>query len=230
MTHFLSQLDQLDFVALCFFALSWLVFEFINDYTAVGKTSTGGLMAERRRQWMLVMAERELRIVDTSIISGLLQGTGFFASACILAIGGCFALLGATDEILQIYNDIPVASATDRGILKLKVLGLTSIFIYAFFKFGWAFRLFNYCSILIGAVPSNDNADVKTRQKKALTAAEMNVLAGRHFTAGLRAIFMALAYLGWFIGPVMFLLTTILVLIVLIRRQYFAQARKILLD
>ncbi len=31
--------------------------------------------------------------------------------------------------------------------------GLALIFVYAFFKFAWAYRLFNYGAILIGAVP-----------------------------------------------------------------------------
>jgi uncharacterized membrane protein len=36
---------------------------------------------------------------------------------------------------------------------ELKVFGLIAIFAYAFFKFGWSYRLFNYSSILFGAIP-----------------------------------------------------------------------------
>ena len=35
------------------------------------------------------------------------------------------------------------------------MIGLILILAYSFFKFGWSYRLFNYCSILIGAVPVN---------------------------------------------------------------------------
>ena len=230
MSNIFSLLSFADVVALSFFLFSWLAFEFLNDYSSFSKYGTDGLMAEKRREWMLVLAERDLRMVDTSIMAGLMQGTAFFASASILAIGGCFALLGSIDDIIKIYNDLPVAREMNRELLEIKVLGLTSIFVYTFFKFGWCFRLFNYCSILIGAVPQCDKADLETRQKKALIAAEMNITAGKHFTAGLRGIFQALAFLGWFIGPGAFLISTILVLLVLIRRQYFSRARAILID
>lgn len=163
-------------------------------------------------------------------MAGLLQGTAFFASASILAIGGCFALLGSTDVVLQIYSDLPIADELSRGLWEFKVLGLAVLFVFTFFKFGWAFRLFNYSSILIGAVPSVENSTKEDRSKKATRAAEMNMIAGRHFTSGLRGIFLALGYLGWFIGPEFFMVTTVFVMAVLIRRQYFSRSRALLLD
>ena len=35
----------------------------------------------------------------------------------------------------------------------MKVIGLAVIFVYAFFKFAWSYRLFNYMAIIVGAVP-----------------------------------------------------------------------------
>ena len=63
-------------------------------------------------------------------------------------------------------------------------------------------------------------------------AAEAHVLrtarlldsAGRHFNRGQRAFFFALGYLGWFIGPVVFMLTTALVLVTMWRRQFSSDA------
>jgi uncharacterized membrane protein len=40
---------------------------------------------------------------------------------------------------------------------------------------------------------------------------------GRHFNRGQRAFFFALGYLGWFIGPLALMLTTVLVLMALWR-------------
>lgn len=230
MTTLFADLQLLDLFALGFFLISWALFEYIADYSSLSRKSLGGLMAQQRKEWMLVMAERELRIVDTSIMSGLLQGTAFFASASILAIGGCFALLGSTDVVLQVYDDLPIAGEVSRRLWEFKILGLAVLFVYTFFKFGWAFRLFNYSGILIGAVPSVENSDRDERHKKAVKAAEMNMIAGRHFTSGLRGIFIALGYLGWFLGPVFFLLTTLFVMVVLTRRQYFSRSRSLLLD
>ena len=61
-------------------------------------------------------------------------------------------------------------------------------------------------------------------------AAQMNILAGKHFNAGLRGIFFSIGYLGWFIGPMAFALSTLLLLAVLVRRQFFSAARRAILD
>jgi len=129
--------------------------------------------------------------------------------------------------VLQIYRDLPLTADSSRAIWEVKVLGLVLIFTYGFFKFAWSYRLFNYCSILIGAVPSADsNNDQKTYAVDC--ASNMNILAGRHFTAGLRGLFFALGYMGWFVGPKVFICSTLFVLVVLMRRQYFSRAREIL--
>ena len=175
------------------------------------------------------MAKRDLRMIDTSIMAGLQQGTAFFASTSILAIGGSFALMGSTDEVLQVMRDLPLDISATRPIWEAKIIGLIVIYAFAFFKFGWAYRLFNYCSILIGSIPSLEDQDEQT-QEDVDKAAELNVLAGRHFNAGLRAIFFSIGYLGWFLGAVPWAIGTLLVGIVLIRRQFFSASRKLMIN
>ncbi len=230
MNELLSLMSPLDIIGLSIFVASWVCFEAIVDFSGIGRKSLSGLMTEQRRKWMLVLANRDLRMIDTQILSGLQQGAAFFASTSILAIGGCFALLGATETVLQIYRDLPLKKEFIRAIWEIKVLGLATLFAYTFFKFGWSYRLFNYCAILIGAVPHTEEATLDERNAAAKSAAEMNVLAGRHFTSGLRGIFFALGYMGWFIGPGAFILATIFVLLVLTRRQYFSHARSVLVQ
>lgn len=228
MEAFFSTISSNDLIALVFFLGGWLAFETVVDYSRLRLRSLSGLMAVKRREWMLVLAERDLRMIDTAILAGLQQGSAYFGSASILAIGGCVALFGSTDAVLQIYRDMPFMEPLPRGIFELKVFGLTTICVYGFFKFGWAYRLFNYCSILIGGVPHTQDSQPEERKVAALKAAEMNIIASRHYTAGMRAIFFALAYIGWFVGPWMLIGSTIFVIMVLTRRQFFSNARRIL--
>ena len=230
MAHLPNILQRMDFIAVGMFFLFWLVFEYVIDFSQLNRKSLSGLMANKRRQWMRVLAERELRIVDASILNGLQQGSAFFASTSILAIGGCYALLGATDQVLEIYSNLPVDSTLNPLIWELKLILLSGIFAYSFFKFGWSYRLFNYCAILIGCVPQPEMADLEERRKYAAEAAEINIIAGRHFTSGLRGIFFSVAYLGWFFGPWVFICMTVLVSVVLVRRQFFSRARASLLS
>ncbi len=234
MSAFLDSLTLLDQISILFFLLVWILFEIVNDHTAIKKHSLSGIMTEKRTQWMLVMARRDMRMIDTQINGGLQRGAAFFASTSIIAIGGCFALLGSTDIVLQVFQDIPIKNEVSRGLWQTKVLGLALIFTYDFFKFGWSYRLYNYCGILIGATPLvtdiADNESHTDGSKEALRAANMNIIAARHFSAGLRGIFFASGYMGWFIGPKMLMASTVFVLLVLIRRQFYSNARHVLDD
>ena len=234
MSAFLDSLTLLDQISILFFLFVWILFEIVNDHTAIKKHSLSGIMTVQRTQWMLVMARRDMRMIDTQINGGLQRGAAFFASTSIIAIGGCFALLGSTDIVLQVFQDIPIKNNVSRGLWQTKVLGLALIFTYDFFKFGWSYRLYNYCGILIGATPLvtdiANNESHTDGSKEALRAANMNIIAARHFSAGLRGIFFASGYMGWFIGPKMFIASTLFVLLVLIRRQFYSNARNVLDD
>jgi len=223
--------DPLDLVALAYFLVGWVVFANATQGRLFSRPTLTSLMNRQREDWMRTMARRDLRMIDTGIMMGLQQGTAFFASSSLLALGGCFALLGSTDQVIAVLGDLPTTDDIARPVFEAKVFGLIAILAYAFFKFGWAYRLFNYCSILIGAVPivrdDTDDADI---ERAVMRAARMNQLGGKHFNAGLRAIFFALGYLGWFVGPWFFLATTSFTLFVLVRRQFFSAARAAVLD
>ncbi|MFM9973702.1 MAG: DUF599 domain-containing protein [Beijerinckiaceae bacterium] len=178
-------------------------------------------MDGKRRDWMIAMLARDNRILDAQIMASLQNGTAFFASTSLISIGGAITLLRAPDDLLQVFGGFGGGGTATRSLWELKVIGLAVIFTYAFFKFSWSYRLFNYCAILMGAVPPGRDEETL---KKAERAAAMNVVAGRHFNRGQRAFFFALAYLGWFIGPVPLIATTSFVLIVMWRRHFASDA------
>lgn len=222
-----------DYVALAIFVLLWAGFSWASDGgRGFDRVSLTRLMNEHRARWIRNSLNRDLKMIDTQIIAGLQAGTAFFASTTIFALGGCFALLGATDQVQMIFSDLPQIFRSGRTAFELKVGGLTCLFGYSFFKFGWSYRLFNYCSILMGGIPMT--ADMKRDQKAAERAAErairMNILAAKHFNAGLRAIFLSIGYLGWFISPYVFMVLTALVIFVLARRQFFSEERAALIE
>lgn len=221
-------LSTADLAALAFFLLAWLLHTLASDGRLVSRVSLTMAMNVQREAWMRTMAEREIRIVDTAIMSGLQQGTAFFASSSLIALGGCFALLGASDQVLAVLNDLPLNATSSRSAFQIKVFGLVLILAFAFFKFGWAYRLFNYCTILIGAVPIpyGEASRNPVSETAVWRAARMNMLAGKHFNSGLRAVFFSIGYLGWFVDPIVFVLSTLLLLAVLVRRQFFSAARQ----
>ncbi|CDX36304.1 conserved membrane hypothetical protein [Mesorhizobium sp. ORS 3359] len=224
-------LSMADLAALTFFLVVWVLHTLASDGKLISRVSLTTAMNAQREAWMRNMAEREIRIVDTAIMGGLQQGTAFFASSSLIALGGCFALLGASDRVLQVLTDLPFGAAASREAFQTKVFGLVLILAFAFFKFGWAYRLFNYCSILIGAVPTPHGSASRNPVSETAVwrATRMNVLAGKHFNAGLRAVFFSIGYLGWFVDPVVFVMSTLVLLAVLVRRQFFSAARQAVL-
>ena len=110
-------------------------------------------------------------------------------------------------DMLKIFAEASMGLVADRVLWELKIIGLLVIFGYAFFKFAWAYRLFNFTAILIGATPARADPDAAGRAAMVRRAARMNIAAGAHFTRGQRALFFALAYFGWFLGPWAFMAT-----------------------
>jgi len=213
-----------DAAALLAFLVAWMGYGRYIKFRHRQNPGLNALMNAQREVWMGEMARREVRIVDTAITSTLQNGTAFFASASLIAIGGAATVLRSTDDVLRLFAELPFAPAISRGLWEMKTIGLMAIYGYAFFKFGWSYRLYNYSAILIGATPPATSPDAIAREKAARRAAGMNTVAGRHFADGQRALFFSFAYLGWFLGPWVFLLTTALIMVVIYRRQFHSDA------
>jgi uncharacterized membrane protein len=213
-----------DYGALGFFVLAWALYHLAIESSAAGGRSLNRLMNAHRYLWMERMLSRENRVVDTTIMASLQNGTAFFASTSLFAIGGALTLLRSPDDVLTLLGESPLGIATTRLAWEMKVIGFAVIFVYAFFKFAWSYRLFNYVAILIGSVPVRPQPDDEEAKATARRAAAMHVVAGMHFNRGQRAFFFALAYLGWFIGPYVMIGATAAVLLVMWRRQFASDA------
>ena len=207
-------------IAIAGFAGAWAVYSLLVEWTRHGHESLNAKMSRYRETWMRRMLAREMRMVDMQIMAALQNGTAFFASTSLLAIGGALSLLRSSGEVISVVADLPFGIETTRGAWEAKAVGLTVIFVYAFFKFAWSYRLYNYVAILLGAMPFAADKDTPEADAHVLRTARLFGSAGRHFNRGQRAFFFALGYLGWFIGPIILMATTIAVVVVMWRRQF----------
>jgi uncharacterized membrane protein len=219
MNEILDYFTFTDIYALAWFAVCWIGYSLVADHTRLRNYHVSTAMGRYRREWMCRMVERDIRIVDAQIHGNLLHGIGFFATTTILAIGGLLALLGATDRAVELLSDLPYVEPTNRVVWEIKILLLVVIFIYAFFKFAWAFRLANWNSIMIGAAPLATGEKCEDNEYVEL-ATRINKLSAGNFNRGVRAYFFALAALSWFLDAFVFMIASALVLIVLINREF----------
>ena len=149
----------IDILAVGFFVLEWTVYAVTLEHTAYGRDSLSARMHGYREIWIRRLLDREARMVDMQIMASLQNGTAFFASTSLLAVGGGLALLRSTSDALAVLGALPIDLRPSPALCEIKCVGLILIFIYAFFKFAWAYRLFNYVATLFGAMPPAQQRD-----------------------------------------------------------------------
>ncbi|OJI94109.1 putative membrane protein [Planktotalea frisia] len=223
----LALFSYLDYSAIGLLFMLWLMIGWRIEHPSKKHASVSVLMAEYRREWMRQMVTREPRIYDAAILASLRQGTAFFASASLISIGGVLALIGNTDQLIGIADDLTL----DRDpsiVWELKLLVTLFFVTNAFLKFVWSNRLFGYCAVLMSAVP-NDITDPRT-MPRAMQAAEINVTAARGFNRGLRSVYFGLASVAWLAGPIALIGASLITCLVLWRREFASQSRDVLLS
>lgn len=217
-------MSYLDGAALAFFIAAWAFFNWLIDVSPWHRHTLSHAMNQHRRAWMQAMALRDNRIADTNVANALQTANSFFASTALLAVGAGFGLLTAADTIISAFEQSFVHLVIDRSAFYVKTALLMALYAYAFFKFGWAYRLYNYSGVMMMATPDEDEG---RRQEIASHCAEMNVEAAGQFTYGLRAFFLAIPLLAWFINWWMLVTATVLVIGALINRQFNSRAREV---
>src|SRR6476661_5575693 len=218
--------SNLDFIAIGLFMFSWGAYALALDRTIYASRGLNRRMNRYREQWMDQMLRRDMRMIDGQVSASLQNGTAFFASTSLLAIGGALTLFHSSGDIISLVAALPFGVVPTRLQWEAKTLGLATILVYAFFKFSWAYRLFNYVAIMIGGAPPASEKDTPEAQEYVRTAAQVLADAGRQFNRGQRAFFFALGYLGWFVGPLPFIATTAGVVLVMWRRQFDSAAHR----
>jgi uncharacterized membrane protein len=201
-------------------------FSYLVDHSPLAKHTLSHAMNEHRRYWMIAMASRSVRIIDSQIIAGLQNGIAFFASTALLGIGAAFTLVTALDPVMTAVADVPFLDTGSRTQWEVMSLGLLVIYAYAFFKFGWSYRLVNYAAMLVGATQDTprDGEASNVCLAGAYRAGAMNVVAGRQFNRGLRTLFLSIGYLAWIGGPNAQIIATLAIAAILAYRQFASPA------
>ena len=223
-------LTWLDAVALGWFLVCTLGYNVLTSAPAVWRWSLPGAIQAHRMAWMRQMSHRPDRVIDVLLISNLAGGNSFFASTSIVLLGALSALLGSGERAQAVLARLPFAAPSTPAAWDVKVLVLMVVFVYAFFKFAWAFRLAHYSMIMMGATPSSGHEPKAETEALADRAGKVAGLAAEHGNLGLRSYYFAMAGLGWFIHPAVFLVTTTLVTLIVTRREFLSRTLNIVSD
>lgn len=222
----------LDIGALTVFVTAWVGYTFYADKISRSGKNLMTVMHAYRLRWMTRMLERDQRMPDVQILSTQMRSVSLFASTTIFILGALVALSGAVDEARAVLANVPYAVVAPPGLWEVKILLLLLIFTYAFFKFAWALRQFNYSLSLVGAAPMPEQTanDPALKHGVAERISRITTLAVSSFNRGVRAYYFALATLSWFVHPAVFALSSAFVVWVLYRREFRSFTLKTLTD
>ena len=217
----LEQITPLDGAALLVFLAIWTGYSVLFDGRLRPHGSINARMITIRYMWMVRMLGREMRMGDATLIGHSIRSGTFFASTTLLLLAGLVGVLGSAEQIHAATVNLSVLfRGNPLALFELKVVVLVGIFVYAFFKFTWAIRQFNYFSGVIGSAPEADAGPVDTTFARRM--ATILSQAFWQFNAGIRAYYFALAVLGWFIHPVAFMAASAVIAVVLAHRQLYS--------
>ncbi|TYB90746.1 DUF599 domain-containing protein [Oceaniovalibus sp. ACAM 378] len=225
----LALLSPIDAIALGALVTGWLIIGWWIERENTTYPSVTVLMIQYRRDWMQEMVRRDPRIFDAQMLSSLRQGTAFFSSTCVIALGGVLALIGNAERLVGVAEDLALSGVPTIPTIVWQVkLGLVALLLtHAFLKFVWSNRLFGYCAVVMGAVPNDP--DHPLARHRAWQSGELNIRAAWNFNRGLRAMYFALAALAWLLGALTLLGAVVVTIWVLWSREFMSRPREVLL-
>ena len=219
--------ELLDVAGVLWFFALWLGYAQFAERRSKTHPSLMSVMAGYRREWWTRIIERELRMIDTSIVVNLANSAMFFVSTTLLILGGLLALLGTTEKVVEVVQGLPFNARSSAEMWEVKILLLVAIFVYAFFKFTWSLRQFNFSGVLIGAAPKVPD-DPQLEKDYIERAAQLSTSAAENFNNGLRSYYFALAALAWFLNGWFLMGVTTWVVFVLYWREFRSETLRTL--
>lgn len=229
----LGLMPALDWLALVLFFCAWVGYAQFAKRHAEKRGSLLALTNRVRRQWMLQLTYREMRVLDGAVSQALLSSPSFFASTTILIIGGLLAALGAGEQTSEMVRELPFTVNTSTLVFDLKLVLLAGIFVYAFFRFTWSMRQYTFGALLVASAPEAQQfleQGPETREAFANRAGAVVGMAAEAFNDGLRGYYLAFAVVAWFFSPWVFLAATAGVIYVLYQREFRSEVLGALKD
>jgi len=216
----------IELAALLWFFACWVGYTLYSRRRAVDRPCLSNTLDLYREDWMRTMLRRENRMPDASVVGNLERNGAFFASSSLLILAGIITALGYTSEAMEVFATLPFSVVPSRELWELRLVVLLVVFVYAFFKFTWSMRMYNFVSVMVGSAPVPGDTKVSPAAKEAFARSAGRVcnLAGDAFNLGLRSFYYALAVVAWFFHPVALIVASTVVVIVLYRREFCSDA------
>lgn len=212
-------LNPYDILALFFFISCALFYHLYYYYKVVmfPENIFKGKINIIRRTWVKNMLQPGNTIVAVQSFRNINMAASFLASSSIVFIGSILFLIfniERTEGIVRGHQTITI----DDYLVFIKLSALIVMFLLSLLNFSLCIRLLNYLVILIGASPVTIEETMGMSAVDYIT--KMFSTAGIHYTFGIRGFYFTIPLIAWFLGPVLFAVSTLLVLVLCLRLDY----------
>jgi uncharacterized membrane protein len=164
-----------------------------------------GVNATARTLWVYdVMAHRNKDVMAVQSLRNFVMAASFMASTSVLLILGTLTLSGQAESLSQTWHAVNIGGSAAPQAWIVKVMCLLTTFIVAFFAFTMTIRLLNHVLFMINVPDAETHTGLSPRH-----VAHRLARAGRYYSVGTRAFFVAIPLVFWLFGPLYLLLATI---------------------
>ena len=207
----------LDWLGLIAFFAAMVAYSRYADHA--GRRMLNARMREIRARWMRRYLEREDRVIDSILTGHSINSITLFCSATLLIVVALLGVLTNADTAYHVAITSKFVTITTIELFELKLIGLVCVFVFGFYCFTWALLQYNYFLALVGSAPFKDHLTPAAIDELGNQMSVVLNSAVTSFHSGFRTYYYALAWVGWFFHPGVFLAATLFVTFVLVYRQ-----------
>lgn len=217
----------LDYISFAWFILCWAGYSTFARHAAKRTDTLSSVLYLFRKEWVEKLSMTGMSEVDAELLGSLEKQVSFFASTSLLILASLVTVLSTASEMFMNLTSLAFVPEVTQQVIQAKLLLLIIIFTYGFFTFTWSIRQYGFCFILFGSSFNTVNY-YKDAKDYSAVAVERNFKAmakvldraAHSYNYGLRAYYFALAVLGWFINPWVFMTACAATVLVLYRREF----------
>lgn len=221
-------LTLLDLIAVIWFLSLWAGYTIVAKRKARTVSCLSFELRRKRNDWMKQMLNRDNKMADVALISTLERNVSFFASSTLLILAGLLTALASSNSISEVLTYLTPWNIPNKETVQVKILFLAVIYVFAFFQFTWSLRQYGFGGVLIGAAPDGREMTSDEQALYANRTAKVIDQAGHSFNYGLRSIYFSLATLSWFLDPLLFMATSVIVMLIMKHREFHSKVLKAL--
>ena len=214
----------LDLIAFICFVVSWIGYTYFAKWKAKNTNCLARCLHQHRIHWMNELMRYEMRVGEAALMANIERNTTFFASTTMLILAGVLALFAHVERLESVIVSIPFTATPSYALIQIKLSLLTFIFVMAFFQFTWSMRQYGFVNVMVGATPLRGRETSDHMKNYATQMAIVQDQAAHSYNYGMRAYYFSMAVLSWFFHPLLFIVSSLLVVYTLYAREFKSKA------